>query len=678
MLDLAFAVGLGRAPCARTMARVVLFAAALLAGGAGWAQEDEPERTDIVLVLDASGSMFNELDDGRLRITAAKEALATFISRLPESEDLSVGLRVYGSQMMALDPGACEDSLLTVPVGPVDRGLLQTTVRGTEALGATPIAYSLERAAEDLAGATGRKLIVLVTDGEESCGGDVRAVAERLAGAGFDIDLHIIGLALTPEAEQSFAGIGTFQSANSAAELADALGNAVALPEEPVGVPVTVRLTRDGQPATEGATVTFAEALGGGEHAFREVGPGEFEAELPAGTYAALVADAFADAPLSFANLPVTADAENEFAFELAPAFVVELSVAPADPIMGGLVEVTFSGAAAEATAWLTVAPVDAPDDRLFAVQGVSGASGSADVLVPFEEAQLEARYHLVLPEGGSRIAGRSEPFSARRVEASVEAPAEVGSGASFEVAWEGPGNQGDMLTVAVPGSDTTSSLSSTFTVFGNPGTLTAPVDPGSYEIRYLAASGGGVLATAPLEVVASEVGVTAPADVMAGTNVRVSWNGPNGPGDMVVFAPHGSADETFLSYAFTAWGPELDLVAPVEAGAYEVRYLSGSERRALASATVNVTEAVVTIDAPSEVAAGSVFTVSWTGPNGSGDYLGLARQDAPVREELSVAFTAWGATLELTAPETPGTYQVRYVSAFTGTTLATVEIQVR
>lgn len=675
MLDLALTVGLGRARGARALLRALFAAVTATLLGIGWAQ---PVGADIVLVLDASGSMYNELPDGRLRITAAKEALASFISRLPDSADLNVGLRIYGSRMMALDAGACEDSVLTVPVNAVDRPLLLTTVQGTEPMGATPIAYSLERAAEDLAGATGRKLIVLVTDGEESCGGDIRAVAERLAGAGFEIDLHIIGLALTPEAQRSFEGIGTFQSANSAAELAEALGRAVELPEEPEGVQVHVLLTRDGQPATEGATVTFSDPLGGGTQFFRQVGPGEFEAQLPAGNYAAVVSDAFADAPLTFGGLAVSADGANEFAFELASTFEVELVVTPVEPVMGGRASVTFSGAAAESEAWLTVAPVDAPDELLFAIEGVRGASGSAEVLVPFEESELEARYHLLLPEGGTRILGRSAPFTARSVEASLAVPAEVASGASFQVAWEGPGNQGDMLVVALAGSDPTSSLANTFTLFGNPGTLTAPVDPGSYEVRYLAASGGGVLATAPLEVVAAKVGVTAPAEVMGGTNVRVSWHGPDGPGDMVVFAPQGSSADTFLSYAFTAWGPDLDLVAPVVPGTYEVRYLSGAERRALATTTVNVTEPVVTIEAPAEVAAGEVFRVTWTGPNGSGDYLGLAREGAPVREDLNVAFTVWGTTLELTAPEAPGTYQVRYVSGFDATTLASVIIQVR
>lgn len=674
---LAIAYRLGRELSVRSWWGAVCVA--VLAGyGAVASAQATTDATDIVLVLDASGSMYNELDDGRLRITAAKEALATFISRLPSSQDLNVGLRVYGSQMLALEDGACEDSLLTVPVAPVDRELLLTSVQGTEPLGATPIAYSLALAAEDLATATGRKLIVLVTDGEESCGGDLRAVADRLAGAGFEVDLHIIGLDLTPQAQRSFEGIGTFQSANSAAELAAALGRAVELPAGPAGVLVTVHLTRGGSPATEGAAVRFVDALSGAEHALMEVGPGEFETQLPTGSYSGLVSDAFAGTPLTFAGLNVAADADNEFAFELEPAFEVELVVTPVDPIMGGRVTVSFAGATAGSEAWLTVAPVTAPDERLLAVQGVRGAGGSAEVVVPFEESQLEARYHLLLPEGGTRVVGRSAPFVARRVEASLVAPAEVASGASFAVAWEGPGNQGDMLTVASPGAEPNGSLTSTFTLFGNPGTLTAPIDPGSYEIRYVAGSGGGVLATATLEVVASGVGVSAPTEVMAGTNVLVSWQGPDGPGDMVVFAPQGSADGTFQSYGFTAWGPELELVAPVEPGVHEVRYVSGAERRVLASTTVNVTEAVVTLDAPEEVEAGAVFIVTWTGPNGSGDRVSLARQDAPAGEDVSVAFTLWGPSLELMAPETPGTYELRYVSGFSATTLHSVVIRVR
>src|SRR5690606_35901293 len=124
MLDLALAVGLGRAASARAAGLVLAVSVALQAPLGAAAQPAAPATTDVVLVLDASGSMFNELADGRYRITAAKEALATFVSRLPDDPSLSVGLRVYGSRLAALDQGACEDSLLTVPLAPLDRDLL--------------------------------------------------------------------------------------------------------------------------------------------------------------------------------------------------------------------------------------------------------------------------------------------------------------------------------------------------------------------------------------------------------------------------------------------------------------------------------------------------------------------------------------------------------------------------
>ncbi len=678
MLDLAKAVRLALGTWARTAGRLLVIAALWPAVMAAHAQPAGGGPTDVVLVLDASGSMFNRLEDGRYRIAAAKEALSALVSRLPEDGDLRVGLRVYGSQMLALVDGSCEDSLLTVPVAPVDRARLLASVQETEALGATPIAYSLELAAQDLSSATGRKLIVLVTDGEESCGGDVRAVAERLASEGFEIDLRIIGFALSEAAARSFEGIGTFESANSAAELAAALGRAVELTPAAETERVTVALTRDGQPANDGAAVTFVGALDAEPHAFRATGAGVFAADLPAGGYAALVADAFDPAGQTFAGLSVTAGGPNEFAFELAPAFAVELTVAPDEPVAGGEVQVSFTGAAPAARAWLTVVPVAAPDDAYVGYEGVSGASGAADVLVPFDEGQLEARYHLVLPEGGSRVVGRSAPFTAAHVAVELDAPEEVSGGTTFEVVWEGPGNDADYLTVVPAGAEPAALLSYAYTLWGNPSSLTAPVDPGSYEVRYVSGSGGGVLASRPLQVVASEVRVDAPAQAAAGSTVSVAWQGPDGQGDWLVFAPQGSPPETYLSYAYTAWGPALDLVVPLAPGEYEVRYLSGAEGAVLASVPVTVTETVVVIQAPAEVDAGATFTVTWQGPNSANDYLTVVPVGAPEGTQGSVAFTLWGPALELTAPDAPGSYEVRYVNGLYRASLGSVPVTVR
>jgi len=70
-----------------------------LAGGAV-AQE-----VYLALVLDASGSMYARLDDGRYRIDAAKSVLQRLVSGLPDDARLNVGLRVYGARKRYV-PGA--------------------------------------------------------------------------------------------------------------------------------------------------------------------------------------------------------------------------------------------------------------------------------------------------------------------------------------------------------------------------------------------------------------------------------------------------------------------------------------------------------------------------------------------------------------------------------------------
>ena len=198
----------------RTFALLPLVAAL---SQAALAQTNAEQETHAELILDASGSMFNRLADGRYRIVAAKEVLAELIAALPASPDLNVGYRAYGSELQATAAGSCEDSRLYVPIEGVQRQLLLDTVKGTQARGATPIAYSLQLALNDLQGRSGQKLVVLITDGEEGCGGDVRAAAEALQAAG--IDLRIIGFDLNDAARAAFQGIGVFENATSAAEL---------------------------------------------------------------------------------------------------------------------------------------------------------------------------------------------------------------------------------------------------------------------------------------------------------------------------------------------------------------------------------------------------------------------------------------------------------------------------
>jgi fibro-slime domain-containing protein len=153
-----------------------------------------------LLILDASGSMKERrhLVDGKLKIDAAKDILLETLDLLPSAAP--VGLRVYGHRIREKQRGDCEDSELVAPIRPIDKAALAARVRAIQALGTTPIAYSLRQAARDFAGVAGEKLIVLVTDGKEECRGDPAAAAAELNKAGIRIRLDVVGFALADEA----------------------------------------------------------------------------------------------------------------------------------------------------------------------------------------------------------------------------------------------------------------------------------------------------------------------------------------------------------------------------------------------------------------------------------------------------------------------------------------------
>lgn len=144
----------------------------------------------VVIVLDGSGSMKEPSGNGRTRMEAAKEGLGQVIEAVPD--DAKVGLRVYGSKISD-GAGSCEDSTLLVPVDKVDKVALTAGVEKLRPLGNTPIAHSLKQAVKDLPG-KGPRSIVLVSDGEENCGGDPCEVARDLRKQGTDLYVDVVGL----------------------------------------------------------------------------------------------------------------------------------------------------------------------------------------------------------------------------------------------------------------------------------------------------------------------------------------------------------------------------------------------------------------------------------------------------------------------------------------------------
>lgn len=182
----------------------------------------------IALVLDASGSMNAKLADGTTRIEAAKSAVADLLGKLPGNTRLA--LRAYGHQSPTQQKN-CQDTALLVPFGTVanNKSALIAAARGVRAQGYTPITYVLKLAAEDLGKEeAASRVVVLVSDGKETCGADPCATAKALAEADAKLVVHTVGLGVDAAARyqlQCIASVarGIYVGAENTAELAAAL-----------------------------------------------------------------------------------------------------------------------------------------------------------------------------------------------------------------------------------------------------------------------------------------------------------------------------------------------------------------------------------------------------------------------------------------------------------------------
>ncbi len=181
------------------------------------------------VIFDASGSMLQRID-GTRRVEIARQTLAGLVAdTIPAGAGFA--LRVFGHR----ESGSCRTDL-EIPLGPLDPDEAARTINGVNAmnLARTPLGASVALAASDLANVTGRRLLILLTDGEETCDGDAAAAITALRERDWDITVNIVGFAINdPALQAEFAawaemGGGAYFSAADAASLSEALLQAVA------------------------------------------------------------------------------------------------------------------------------------------------------------------------------------------------------------------------------------------------------------------------------------------------------------------------------------------------------------------------------------------------------------------------------------------------------------------
>lgn len=184
------------------------------------------QKTNILFLMDASFSMRKEWDGGTKWKTAVN-TLTEIVENTASLENVNIGLRLFG-HLYDESESNCKDTRLELPIGKYTKERFVNKISIIRPKGITPIAYSLEKCVADFGDDNNAKnILILITDGEESCTGDPCKAAWMLQQKGIVLKPFVIGMALTEEATKNFYCIGQTINTNSNNEFSEILKNMV-------------------------------------------------------------------------------------------------------------------------------------------------------------------------------------------------------------------------------------------------------------------------------------------------------------------------------------------------------------------------------------------------------------------------------------------------------------------
>lgn len=336
---------------------------------------------------------------------------------------------------------------------------------------------------------------------------------------------------------------------------------------------------------------------------------------------------------------------------------------APADATVASTLTVGFTGPK-DADDYIALVNAEGAE-RVHAWVRDAGPEDTVTLQLPGDVGAYRLRY--LSPRRPSTLLAE-RPIQLTPADAAIEAPDQVPAGGQIVLKTRGPTGTRHWVGVAEKGAPLGQHLAYDWIGATHPAErkLQAPSTPGDYELRYVLDNAETLLLSRPLKVVDGGQGLRGPAEVMAGNPIAVQLANPIDGGHWVGVAPAGSEPYQHLSYAWVEAGQsDYTLAAPVQPGDYELRYVLVGPERVSARQPLKVTPAQATLSVPASVAAGSRFQVTASGPQGSNHWIGIAPAGSEASAHLAYCYTAHITDVcELTAPETAGSYEVRYVLA--------------
>ncbi|MGD9789553.1 MAG: hypothetical protein AB7Q00_05230 [Phycisphaerales bacterium] len=378
--------------------------------------------------------------------------------------------------------------------------------------------------------------------------------------------------------------------------------------------------------------------------------------------------------PTPFTPIPHTPD-QSERPESLVPATIT----APASVGVGATFEVSWTGPNNTGD-FVTIVPAGAPSEN-YASYASTSDGPTLTITAPIDATgseQATSGYEVRYVTGKSRTVLARAPIVVLAAAASLIAPAQAVIGSEIQVAWTGPNNQGDYITIVEKDAPDTAYVNYTNTSAGSPLRVRALPDAGEVEIRYVSGQGRRVMGRRAITLTKPTVTLDAPERAIAGSTIEITWTGPDNQGDYLTLCEKSAPDSAYTNYTNTSAGSPLRLLTPMLAGDAEIRYVMGQGRTVLARRTIWLAAAEVTLAAVDECAPGNAVEIAWTGPNFDGDYITIVPKGAANGMYLSYTTTTTGSPVRVNAPKEVGDAEIRYVAGQGGKVLARRTIRVR
>ncbi len=181
-----------------------------------FSQSVNTKTTRILFVLDASFSMKNVWEQSD-RWSIAKKTLTEVLDSLKDRNDLEFAFRVYGHQSDQKERN-CKDSRLEVSFSRNSEERIKKKLQYLKPIGITPIAYSIEQAARDFTiHPNARNIVILITDGLESCDGDPCAISREMQKRQVFLKPFVVAMGVNPTFFKELECIGTAKNAKNEA-----------------------------------------------------------------------------------------------------------------------------------------------------------------------------------------------------------------------------------------------------------------------------------------------------------------------------------------------------------------------------------------------------------------------------------------------------------------------------